>query len=332
MPNQGPSTAIILHNLGGPTCEEEMRPFLQNLFSDPEIFRMPGFLQKPFARILSKRRAPKAWRNYMAMGGGSPVLPWTEAQGRGILFGLREYGMEGNCICLPAMRYARPNIDDALQSARKAGVQQLLSFSLYPQYSVTTTGSSENELSRALARISWDVPVLKISRWADDPGYISCLAWRLKRALRKIPPELTERSLVLYVAHGTPMSFVRRGDPYLSEVRACMGLVEAEARHGFPHRLAFQSRVGPVAWTKPYLDQVLRDLPGEGIHSVVLAPLSFVSDHVETLYELDIQMRALAEQSGIQSFIRSESLNADPDFVATLARLAANALGAKVST
>ena len=326
----GTKTAILLHNLGGPSTREEMRPFLQNLFSDPEIFRMPGFLQKPFARFLSARRAPEAWRNYEAMGGGSPVLPWTEAQGRGLRFGLREYGLQEDCFCLPAMRYSSPNIDEALAEARDGGAEQILSFSLYPQYSMTTTGSSENELDRALARMGWDVPVHKISRWSDDPGYISCLAWRLRRALRKVPLPLRPKTLVLYVAHGTPMSFVRRGDPYLSEVRACMERVEAEVGHGLAHRLAFQSRVGPVAWTRPYLDEVLRALPGEGVPSVVLVPLSFVSDHVETLYELDIQMRALAEGAGIQSYIRSESLNADPDFVAVLARLAASALGAEV--
>ncbi len=328
----GTRTAILLHNLGGPSCREEMRPFLQNLFSDPEIFKMPGFLQRPFARILSARRARRAWRNYEAMGGGSPVLPWTEAQGRGILLGLREYGLEDDCLCLPAMRYAPPSIEDALRSAREAGAERILSFSLYPQYSVTTTGSSENELARALARLSWDVPVLRISRWGDDKGYIDCLAWRLGRALRKVPPELRGETLVLYVAHGTPMSFVRRGDPYLAEIRDCARLVEAKAQHGLPHRLTFQSRVGPVAWTRPYLDQVLQALPQEGVCSVVLVPLSFVSDHVETLYELDLQMRALAEEAGIKSYIRSESLNADPDFVAVLARLAASALGAKVST
>jgi ferrochelatase len=230
------------------------------------------------------------------------------------------------------MRYARPSIEDALQTAREAKVQQLLSFSLYPQFSVTTTGSSENELNRALARMAWDIPVQRISRWSEDEGYIGCLVWRLKRAIRKIPPELQGETLVLYAAHGTPISFVRRGDPYLAELQACVQLVEAQAAHGLPHRLAFQSRVGPVTWTKPYLDKVLQALPQEGIRSVVIVPLSFVSDHVETLYELDIQMRTLAERVGIQSYLRAESLNADPDFLAVLASLAASALGAKVSS
>jgi ferrochelatase len=324
--------AILLHNLGGPTGQDEVRPFLERLFSDPEIIRLPlsRWLQKPLARWIARRRAPVAWENYRAIGGGSPILMWTQRQGEGLALGLREH-LPGETIhVLPAFRYSPPLVREALEAARRLGATRLLSFTLYPHYSTTTTGSSEREMERSLSAMGWQPEVVRISQWFDDPGYLDCLAWRLRRCLDKLPAERRKITHVVYSAHGIPMNFVTAGDPYVRHIEATVQGIEDRVKHGLPASLAFQSRVGPWPWTQPYMRRYLPELARQGVRSVVVVPVSFVSDHVETLYEIDIELAELAHQAGIEHWARPQALNADPDFLGVLTNLAMRALSAGV--
>ena len=321
-------TAILLHNLGGPATPDEVQPFLENLFSDPEVIQLPlsRWLQKPLARWISRRRAPESQANYRRIG-GSPLLQWTQTQARGLELGLREFYPNGDFIVLPAMRYSSPTIEDALREAHEQGAERILSFSLYPQYSMTTVGSSENHLQRCLTELDWKPEVVRVSSWHDAHDFLECWAWRIDKELATLDAETRAQTVIVFSAHGTPMSFVRRGDPYLDQVEATVEGINRLLREHYDHTLAFQSRAGPVMWLRPYLDERLVELGRSGVRSVLVVPISFVSDHIETLHELDIEMKQIALDAGIASYRRCRSLNADPDFLGVLTRLAREALG-----
>jgi ferrochelatase len=325
-------TAILLHNLGGPATPDDVQPFLENLFSDPEVIRLPfsRWLQRPLARFISRRRAPQSRENYRRIG-GSPLLQWTQTQARGLEMGLREFYPDEDLAVLPAMRHSTPSIEDALHTAREQQVERIVSFSLYPQYSMTTVGSSENHLDRCLTELDWAPEVIKVSQWHDARDFHECWAWRIEKELATLDPEIRARTVIVYSAHGTPMSFVKRGDPYLDQVESTVEGINRQLRDHNEHTLAFQSRAGPVAWLRPYLDERLVELGSGGVDSVLVVPISFVSDHIETLHELDIETKHLAQSAGITSYLRCRSLNADPDFLGVLTRLAREALGGNAS-
>ena len=320
-------TAVLLHQLGGPGDENEVQPFLENLFSDPEIFKIPlgRWLQKPFARALSKRRAPSSAQKYLEMG-GFPLLAYTRAQADGLAMGLTEAFPEDKFLVRPAMRYWKPFVRETLEEARAWGAERILSFTLYPQFSTTTTGSSERQMQRDLEAMGWDPEIRYVSDYHAHPKFLDCLVWRIERALRQMEPEQREGCLLLFSAHGTPMSFVRAGDPYVERIQGTVDGVMARLKEEVPHRLVFQSRVGPVKWTSPYLDKTLEELPGEGITSVLILPVAFVSDHLETLHEIDIEAKEDATRAGIVHFARTQSLNADPDFLMAMTEIAKEAL------
>lgn len=322
-------TAILLHNLGGPASEEETYPFLERLFSDPEILRFPlsSLLQKPLARWVARRRAPEAWRNYQAIGGGSPILRWTEQQAAGLALGLSEHVPAGELRVLPAMRYSPPLVRDALEAARAFGATRVLSFSLYPHFSRASTGSSEAETRRCLREMSWEPEVRWLSHWWHDPGYLDCMAWRARRAIDKVPAEARASAHVVYSAHGIPQSFVDAGDPYVDHIEGTVAGIRQRLASELPQSLAYQSRVGPMRWTRPYLIPHVESLAHDGCRSLVVVPVSFVSDHVETLFELDIDLARRARDAGIAHYTRAEPLNADPDFLGVLTHLAVGALG-----
>ncbi|PIE23198.1 MAG: ferrochelatase [Planctomycetota bacterium] len=316
-------TAVLLQQLGGPSAENEVQPFLENLFSDPELFRIPlsRWLQKPFARAFSKRRAPSSAKKYLEMG-GFPLLPYTRAQAEGLTKGLAKALPQDEFLVRPAMRYWQPFIREALEEAREWGAERVLSFTLYPQFSTTTTGSSERQMQRELEAMAWEPELRYVSDYHAHPKFIDCLVRRVEQALRQMPAEQRQGCLLLFSAHGTPMSYVRAGDPYVARIQGSVDAVLAQLTEEIPHRLVFQSRVGPVKWTSPYLDKTLESLPSEGITSVLILPIAFVSDHLETLHEIDIEAKEDAERAGIQHFARTQSLNADPDFLNALTEIA----------
>ena len=295
-----------------------MRPFLTRLFTDREIIRLPGgpVGQAFLGRAIAWKRTREVQENYAKIGGGSPIVRWTTLQGRGLTERLRARGHD-TAFAL-AMRYWNPTTDDALDELERAGVDRLLALTLYPHYSMATTGSSVAELLRVLKRRGTKLPLDRIDTWYDHPGYLDALALRAKEALQGMKPGSSPTLLVS--AHGLPKHFIDAGDPYCEHVLVTMEGVLSRLPD-LPHVLGYQSRVGPVEWIGPSTDQVIRDLAARKVEDVLVIPISFVSDHVETLYEVDMLYGDQARSLGIKCFKRSESLNDFPPFLDALADL-----------
>jgi ferrochelatase len=300
------ATGVMLLNLGGPDSLGAIRPFLYNLFSDRRIIRLgPAFMQKPLAWLISTLRAPKSRGYYRLIGGRSPILEITMAQAEALELRLREHG---DFRVYVGMRYWRPFIADTLERARRDGVERLIALSLYPQYSVATTGSSETSLREALG--AHPMQCAYISSWYDHPIYIEALKEVISQGL-----EGFEGARLVFSAHSLPVKFIEEGDPYEREV---MGTIEAlTGRMPIEWRLGYQSRTGPVKWLEPSTEEVMRGLAAEGVGDVLVVPVSFVSDHVETLYEIDILYKSIAEGLGMR-LRRAESLNIRPLFIKAL--------------
>ena len=309
---------IVLLNLGGPERLEDVRPFLVNLFSDRDIIRLgPAFLQKPIARIIAHRRAPKSRANYARIGGGSPIRRTTEEQAQALELALRPHGP---FVARPCMRYWHPRAEEVLRAMAREGVQSILALPLYPHYSIATTGSSLSDLRRAAARLGLDIPIRAIHSWPAEPAYIGCLAERIMAGIRSFRGDPVQ---VVYSAHSLPVRFIREGDPYVEHLQQTIRAIEAQT--AVPGILCYQSRSGPVEWLGPALPEVIAALAREGCANLLVVPISFVSDHVETLFEIDIQYREMAEGLGMR-FASTPGLNADPCFIAGLRDLILNVL------
>jgi ferrochelatase len=295
-----------------------VRPFLVRLFTDREIIRLPGgpLGQALLGRAIAWKRTREVQENYAKIGGGSPIVRWTTLQGRGLAERLRARGHD--VAFALAMRYWNPTTDEALDELERAGVDRLLALTLYPHYSMATTGSSVAELSRVMKRRGTKLPLERIDAWYDHPGYLDALAHRARVALEV--HFNGSRPTILVSAHGLPVHFIEAGDPYCDHIRVTMEGVLSRLPD-LPHVLGYQSRVGPVEWIGPSTDQVIRDLAARGVKEVLVLPISFVSDHVETLYEVDMLYGDLARSLGIPCFKRAESLNDFPPFLDALADL-----------
>jgi len=310
-------TGLVVLNMGGPDSLEEVEPFLYRLFSDRELIQLPlgALLQRPFARLISHFRAKSVRENYRQIGGRSPLLHWTSLQAQGVA---RRLGPLWRPYV--AMRYTSPRAAETLARMRSDGIEQAVVLSLYPHYTGATTGSSLNDFRRAAARIYPQLSYQVIEQWYDWPGYIDALAAKVREGLAAFPEGVRERVQVVFSAHALPQKFIERGDPYYDHVMATVHGVE-EQLEGQPWQVGFQSRSGPVEWMQPDTLEVLDRLAAAGHDAVLLVPISFVSDHIETLHEIDIEMRAHAEQRGIRYFERAPSLNDAPEFLAALASL-----------
>jgi protoporphyrin/coproporphyrin ferrochelatase len=307
-------TAVLLLQMGGPDSLDAVEPFLLNLFSDRDIIRIgPAFLQPLIARFIVKRRAPKVEQYYERIGGKSPLRELTEIQGRAL-----EARLGPEFCCFVAMRYWHPSTIEALATIKREGISRIIALSLYPHYSRATTGSSINELKRVLGEAGTQFEVTYIDRFYDHPLYIEALAARIEEGLAGFA-ERDEVHLV-FSAHSLPQSFIEQGDPYLSHITETVRLV-MERFDGLAFHLAFQSRAGPVKWLEPSTEEVIQQLADGGCQDLLMVPLSFVSDHIETLYEIDIQYAEEARELGIENFRRSPSLNDSPLFIDCLAEL-----------
>jgi ferrochelatase len=313
-------TAVLLLQMGGPDSLEAIEPFLYNLFSDRDIIRIgPAFLQPTIARFISRRRARKVRDYYKQIGGKSPIRELTEQQAAEL-----EKVLGDGYRCFVAMRYSHPDTSEALNAIRCEGISRIIVLSLYPHYSRATIGSSINELQRVLSKSqSQSQPqsqpdLTYIRQFYDRPSYIAALSEKIEKGLAGF----TDRSRVelLFSAHGLPQSFIDSGDPYLDHIQATVRL-SMENFVGVSHRLAFQSRAGPVKWLEPSTEATIAELAAAGSKQLLMVPLSFVSDHIETLYEIDIQYKAEALAAGISDFRRIEALNSSPAFIACLAEL-----------
>jgi ferrochelatase len=321
---------VLLLNLGGPERIEDVGPFLYNLFSDPEIIRLPTpALQKPLAWLISTLRSRKSQEAYRSIGGGSPLRRITEQQARELQSELRQRQVQATTYV--AMRYLHPFTESAVADIKADGVDEVVVLPLYPHFSISTSGSSFRELQRlrqADPAFS-TLPIRCIRSWYDHPGYIQAMAELIARDVEACDDPPTAH--VFFSAHGVPKSYVEdAGDPYQKEIEACAELVmrrlEQLVGHPNPHTLAYQSRVGPVEWLKPYTDEALVRLGEEGVKELVVVPISFVSEHIETLEEIDIEYREIAAESGISHFRRVPALDTDPTFIRGLADLVQLAL------
>ncbi|MBP1727862.1 MAG: hemH [Deltaproteobacteria bacterium] len=305
--------AVLLLQMGGPDSLDAVRPFLLNLFTDREIIKIgPAWLQPLIARIIVKKRAAHVEENYSLIGGKSPLRELTEEQARSL-----EQVLGDNYRCFVAMRYWRPSTIEALAAIRKAGIKDITAVSLYPHYSRATTGSSIKELKKVLAESKVDFKVRYIDSFYNDSGYIDAMAEKIREGLQQFHP-LAEVEL-LFSAHSLPQSFIDEGDPYLAQIEESVRLIMQQFT--VPHHLSFQSRAGPVKWLEPSTDDMLKKLAGSGVKNLLVVPLSFVSDHIETLHEIDIEYSKKAWELGIAKFARMPSLNSSPRFIEALAAL-----------
>jgi ferrochelatase len=340
-----PKVGVLLLNLGGPETGEDVEGFLYNLFADPDIIRLPPFLaplQSLVALLISKRRAPKSREAYDSIGGGSPILQYTRAQADLMTKSLKErYGIEAKTYI--GMRYWYPFTEEALAKIREDDINALVILPLYPQFSISTSGSSLRVLQEEFAKKSDLYGPQKmfhtvIPSWYDRPGYVKSVANLIQKELDSFTPEEIEEGTsagqpipkhVLFSAHGVPASYIEAGDPYKAQIEDCVERIKAllpSEGDGVKVHLSFQSRVGPVEWLRPYTDDVLPSLGEQGVKNLVVVPISFVSEHIETLEEIDIEYRELALESGITNWRRSPALNTDPTFIDDMADMVADAL------
>jgi len=308
--------AVVLLNLGGPERIEDVRPFLYNLFSDRLIIRLgPSFMQKPLAWWIAKTRAPKSQEYYRQIGGGSPLNRITGEQCKALEQLLN--GNTGNFRVVMAMRYWRPYAKEILANLAAQGVTRLVALTLYPHYSIATTGSSLRDLQEVMAEMAEPFDLVEIASWPDQKEYIDCLVQRIQAGLQQ-----KEKTEVVYSAHSLPVKFIEEGDPYLEHLKRTIQAVENKT--GAKGHLCFQSRSGPVEWLSPSTPDTIKELAQKGCQRILMVPISFVSDHVETLCEIDIQYKELAVSHGIE-LIRTPSLNVDPLFIASLKELVLSA-------
>jgi ferrochelatase len=304
---------VILLNMGGPDTLEDVRPFLYNLFSDREIIRLgPAFLQKFLAWIISRRRAPKSSAIYAKIGGGSPLKEISLRQAKALQEALSD---DGDYVVTIAMRYWSPYADDAIRELLAAGVDNFTALTLYPHYSKATTGSSISQLQQSLQRLAPEIPLAVISSWPTQNFYIQALAENIAKGMQSFDTQPVE---IIYSAHSLPVSFIRDGDPYVEHIGQTIAEIEKITQQS--GRLCYQSRSGPVEWLSPSTPEMLENLAKEGCRNILMVPISFVSDHVETLYEINILYREQAAQQGM-CLKPCASLNTNPLFIQGLRSL-----------
>jgi ferrochelatase len=320
-------TGIVLFQLGGPDTLEAIQPFLFNLFCDPDIIDFPfaRIGRRPLAKLISTTRAKKVQHHYSVIGGGSPIRKFTEMQARALERELNSAGL--NARCFVAMRYWHPFTAEAVEQLREAGCDEVVLLPLYPHYSSTTTGSSLNEWNRHFRE---DVPVRLIESFYRDKMYLDSLIEKIDQALSRF--SAPDRPEIVFSAHSLPQSIIDGGDPYQRQIEETVQLLMQRGGWRNHHRLCYQSKVGASKWLQPSLHRTLRDLADERIEEVCIVPISFVSDHVETLGEIDHEARELARALGIRQFEMTTGLNDSPKFVQALARLVLRALDRPMNT
>jgi protoporphyrin/coproporphyrin ferrochelatase len=317
---------VLLLNLGGPDKLEDVGPFLYNLFSDPEIIRLPfRWLQKPLAWFIASRRTKTSQANYKQIGGGSPLRRITEAQGEALKQHLGDLGQEVKVYV--GMRYWHPYTEEAIAQIAADKIEQLVILPLYPQFSISTSGSS----FRLLEKLWREQPELQpinytvIPSWYKQPSYLQVMAQLIAQELDQCPDP--DAAHIFFSAHGVPKSYVEEaGDPYEQEIEECTALIMQTLNRPNLYTLAYQSRVGPVEWLQPYTEDALKELGAKGVKDLVVVPISFVSEHIETLQEIDIEYREIAEESGIDNFRRASTPNTHPIFIKALSDLVIDAL------
>jgi ferrochelatase len=315
MSASSPLTGVVLLNMGGPDSLSAIRPFLARLFSDRELIRLPlaPVTQPLFAWAVSGLRTRHVRKYYEEIGGSSPIAELTDRQRAALEGALGETG--GNFRVYVGMRYWHPLAKHAVLEMKEDGVARAIALPLYPQYCAATTGSSFSDLRRWMRWAGADFPLTEIRSWPDHPGYIAALGEKITETISGA--DSSEGTHLLFSAHGVPKSFIDGGDPYQTEVEKTIGAV-MEQFPGISHSISYQSRLGRTEWLKPdTVEEVVR-LGREGVKRLVVVPVSFVSDHIETLHELDIRLRETAREAGIVTFLRVPAFNDSPAFIGAL--------------
>ena len=313
---------VILFQLGGPDTLEAIEPFLYNLFCDPDIIDFPvaRIGRKPLARLISGTRARKVQHHYATIGGCSPIRRHTERQARALEAELQNLGLDARCFV--AMRYWHPFTSEAIERLREADCDEVVLLPLYPQYSSTTTGSSLNEWQRLFCD---DVSVHRVDRFFRHEMYLDAVIEKIDEALGRFPAP--ERAEIIFSAHSVPLAVIEKGDPYQREIEETVELLMARGSWNNRHRLCYQSKVGASKWLQPTLRQTLHSLASERLREVCVVPVAFVSDHVETLGEIDHEARELAGRLGFTQFEMSAGLNDSPKFIRALGQIVIETLG-----
>jgi protoporphyrin/coproporphyrin ferrochelatase len=317
---------ILLFNLGGPETLSDVKPFLYRLFSDPEIIHVKWSpLRKAIAYAIATLRRRTSEGYYRQIGGGSPLRRLTQDQARALSDELKRRGKDVETFV--GMCTWRPFLREALNSVEQSNIEKLLILPLFPQYSVTTTGSGFSALRQLIEKrpsfhklnVQW------VRSWADQPTYIQSFVEGIQRELATFTNP--DRVHLLFSAHSIPVSYVRKGDPYLDQTKQSVELIMDRLGRKNPYQLSFQSKIGPVKWLEPFTNDVILELGKRGIDDVLVVPISFVSEHIETLYELDILYKKVAKEAGIDNFRRVPALNSDPTFIRALAEIVESTLG-----
>jgi len=314
-------TAVILFNLGGPDSLDAVEPFLYNLFQDPDIFKIP-IGQKLFAKLISHFRAPKVIEEYKLIGGKSPISEWTELQRSMLQNKLRK--IYPSIDVHVAMRYWKPFTKEMVEKVEKENYTKIILLPLYPHYSITTTGSSFNEWNRHYKGDR--EKLIYINHYHLNEKYIASINQRIDETILKFPESSRDKIHIVFSAHGTPVSLVKKGDPYSHQIKETVEAVMKFRNYSHPHHLCFQSKVGPMKWLEPATDQMIEDLAKEGHKNLLIVPISFVSDHIETLFELDIEYRHVADSVGIENYFVMKGLNDSELFIEALADIVVNEL------
>ncbi len=324
--------AVILLNLGAPDSMKSIAPFLYNLFRDPDLFTFP--FNNLFASLVSRLRTLQNRKQYMAIGGKSPLLGHTIVQARMLEEKLKPYISAKVYI---GMRYWHPLIEEALKAAVRDNAEKFIFLPLYPQYSLTTTGSSINEAKRLLKKQKLDnIKITTIKSYADNEFFTKAHRLRIEESLSTLLDEDLKSLAVIFSAHGIPSKFIDKGDIYLDEVKRSMNAIVSSLKtqslykeafnNSITTHLSFQSKVGPIKWLKPSTIDIVKRLAQEGIENLVVVPISFVSDHMETLFELRLALKETAIKKGVKKFMVVKALNDSDPFIEALKNIILEAI------
>jgi ferrochelatase len=317
---------VVLMNYGGPESLDEVRPYLENIFRDPLIIQLPWLvspLQVPLAKFIAWRRAPYSIENFRAIGGKSPLNELTELQRAALEAELRRRGLDA--VVVTAQRYWRPRADAAATALRAAGVTRGVLLPLYPQFArATTLSSGEDFLASWSAAGGKREDFTLVREYPEQPAMIAAIAAQMRETIAQLPPAELEKTGIIFSAHGLPQKMIDRGETYVESVKKSAAAVVRALDWNGHWDFAFQSRVGPVQWVKPYPLDTIQDFRLRELSHAVVYPITFVSDHSETLYELDLLWGPQAEAKGLR-WHRVAALNDHPGFITALADLAAQA-------
>lgn len=313
--------AVVLFQLGGPDSQAAVEPFLYNLFCDPDIINFPGsFLaRKPLAKLISTTRSKKVREHYAEIGGGSPIRRLTEEQAGALEAELSRH-LDARCVV--AMRYWHPNTEEAIAKLAREPFDELVLLPLYPQYSFATTGSSLKEWNRLYKP---NTPVHLIDRFYDHPDYIAAIVERINTALCELPRR--DEVQLVFSAHGLPLALVQKGDPYPKHIAETVELVRELGAWPNRHVLCYQSKVGPQKWLEPSLTGAIEKMIRSGVKRMLIVPIAFLTDHIETLHEINIEAREQAHALGVTDFHMMPALNDSPLLIRAMADLVLRSVG-----